>query len=209
MIKQMIHFLRAARHDNLVNIEKVLEGQEAIELHYEYAPFRLEKWVVAVNEDLINSLEEQLYELVEYLTRSSIKFDFDPDNIGLSKDMTIKYFLNEFSIDLENQEDNLKMLQAEIRAFFVQLCGESYAGKEPRESVESYKCPRLESMSTNGSISPMDELMSLNASMASIKIKNQESDKPKSKSGVLSQKVEDSMKKSMEVLLRFKKMSQK
>ena len=56
MIKQMIHFLRAARHDNLVNIEKVLEGQEAIELHYEYAPFRLEKWVVAVNEDLINSL---------------------------------------------------------------------------------------------------------------------------------------------------------
>jgi hypothetical protein len=64
-------------------------------------------------------------------------------------------------------------------------------------------------MSTNGSISPMDELLSLNASMASIKIKNQESDKPKSKSGVLSQKVEDSMKKSMEVLLRFKKMSQK
>jgi hypothetical protein len=55
----------------------------------------------------------------------------------------------------------------------------------------------------------MDELLSLNASMASIKIKNQESDKPKSKSGVLSQKVEDSMKKSMEVLLRFKKMSQK
>jgi hypothetical protein len=48
-----------------------------------------------------------MLELAEYLCRSSIKFSFDPDSIGLSENMTIKYFLNEFSIDLDNCSKNL------------------------------------------------------------------------------------------------------
>lgn len=47
-----------------------------------------------VDEGLLVTLEEQMLELAEYLTRSSIKFDFNPNCLGLSKDMTIKYFLN-------------------------------------------------------------------------------------------------------------------
>jgi hypothetical protein len=74
----MIHFLKVARHDNLINLEKVVEGKDEIILLYEYAPFRVEKWIVTVNEDLLDSLEEQMVELAESLTRSSIKFAFDP-----------------------------------------------------------------------------------------------------------------------------------
>lgn len=95
----MIHFLKVARHDNLINLEKVVEGKNEIVLLYEYAPFRLEKWIVTVNEDLLDSLEEQMVELAESLTRSSIKFAFDPECLGLSKDMTVKYFLKEFNLD--------------------------------------------------------------------------------------------------------------
>lgn len=49
MIRQMVHFLRAARHPSLVNLEKTLEGQDEVQLYYEYAPFKLEKWIATVN----------------------------------------------------------------------------------------------------------------------------------------------------------------
>jgi hypothetical protein len=44
--------------------------------------------------------------LAESLTRSSIKFTFDPQCLGLSKDMTVKYFLKEFNLDFEGQEEH-------------------------------------------------------------------------------------------------------
>ena len=39
-------------------------------------------------------------ELVDFLTRSSITFEFDPESVGLTSDMTAKYFLKEFSVDM-------------------------------------------------------------------------------------------------------------
>lgn len=90
----MIHFLKAARHENLVNLEKALEEEDRIEVFYEYVPFRLEKWLLDINEDLIHTLQEQMLDLAEYLCRSSIRFTFDPESIGLSENMNIKYFLN-------------------------------------------------------------------------------------------------------------------
>jgi hypothetical protein len=59
----------------------------------------LEKWIATVNEELLAMLEEQMLELAEYLTRSSIRFVFNPECLGLSSLMTIKYFLSEFSLD--------------------------------------------------------------------------------------------------------------
>lgn len=47
-----------------------------------------------------------MVELAENLTRSSIKFVFDPECLGLSKDMTVKYFLKEFNLDFEDQEQH-------------------------------------------------------------------------------------------------------
>jgi hypothetical protein len=42
-----------------------------------------------------------MLELAEYLSRSSIRFAFEPDCLGLSSELTIKYFLKEFSLDFE------------------------------------------------------------------------------------------------------------
>lgn len=47
----------------------------------------------------MQTLQLQMLDLAEYLARSSIKFSFDPSCIGLSKEMNVKYFLNEFSLD--------------------------------------------------------------------------------------------------------------
>jgi len=41
MIKQMVYFLKAAKHEYLVNVDKMLDGEDYIELYYEYVPMRL------------------------------------------------------------------------------------------------------------------------------------------------------------------------
>jgi hypothetical protein len=97
---------------------KVVERKGEVILLYEYAPFKLEKWIVTVNEDLLDSLEEQMLELAESLARSSIKFSFDPNCLGLSKDMTVKYFLKEFNLDFDDREEHFEQLRVEITKFF-------------------------------------------------------------------------------------------
>jgi hypothetical protein len=134
MIRQMVHFLRAARHDSLVNLEKSLEGPNEVQLYYEYAPFKLEKWIATVNEDLLGLLEEQMIELADYLSRSSIRFAFDPECLGLSSAMTIKYFLTEFSLDFEGHEEHLEQQKKEIAAFFKEMaCSVQEEAKRERQ----------------------------------------------------------------------------
>lgn len=60
-----------------------------------------------MNEELLVDLQHQLLSLAEYLSRLSIRFQFDPAAVGLSHELEVKYFLTEFCIDLENQEENL------------------------------------------------------------------------------------------------------
>ena len=46
--------------------------------------------------------------------------------------MNIKYFLNEFAIDLQNWEENLEGLRGEIRSFFKNMFGTTGSkGEEP------------------------------------------------------------------------------
>jgi len=52
-----------------------------------------------MGDDLMEEIYFQMLNLASYLTQHGIKFKFDPANIGLSKDIKLKYFLNEFSID--------------------------------------------------------------------------------------------------------------
>lgn len=63
IIRNMTHFLKVARHECLINLENVVERKDEVILFYEYAPFKLEKWIVTVNEDLLESLEEQMLDL--------------------------------------------------------------------------------------------------------------------------------------------------
>lgn len=49
----MIHFFKAVKHESLINFLKILEAPHEIQIYYEYAPFRLEKWLVMVDEGLL------------------------------------------------------------------------------------------------------------------------------------------------------------
>ncbi len=121
VVSQMVHFLKSARHDYLVNLERVLEEEDRVHLCYEYAPLRLERWLVAVNGELLGELEQQLVELAEFLTRSSIAFTFRPEAVGLSRDLTIKYFLSEFAVDAHSHEEHFPDIRTSIRTHFQQL----------------------------------------------------------------------------------------
>ena len=96
----------------------------------------------------------QLVELAQHLSRASIKFQFDPMAVGLTQDMTIKYFLNQFQLDLGDSEANLKQKRIEIREFFSKLS--EYNSPEKEEEEEEEEGNRGQSMSTNGSLTPAD-----------------------------------------------------
>jgi hypothetical protein len=59
--------------------------------------------------------------LTFYLTERGIKFLFDPDNVGLSKDIKIKYFLKDFSIDTENKFANYKETSEAVVEYFTEF----------------------------------------------------------------------------------------
>ena len=71
--------------------------------------------------------------------------------VGLSQDMTIKYFLDEFQLDVGDWEENLKQKKIEIREFFSKLT-------EPSSLHEKEEENRGQSISTNGSLTPADEI---------------------------------------------------
>ena len=59
--------------------------------------------------------------LATYLTQNGLKFKFNPKNIGLSKDIKVKYFLSEFAIDNEKKLANYKEVEEDILRFFSEF----------------------------------------------------------------------------------------
>ncbi len=74
-----------------------------------------------IGDDIIEELEFEMLALANYLTQHNIKFRFDPNCIGLSKSIRVKYFLHEFMIDGESKMSNYKEVEAEIVAFFKEF----------------------------------------------------------------------------------------
>jgi hypothetical protein len=57
--------------------------------------------------------------LTFYLTENGIKFLFDPNNLGLSKEIKIKYFLKDFSFDSDNKLANYKEIADAVTKYFT------------------------------------------------------------------------------------------
>ena len=77
-------------------------------------PLTLEKWILDLGDDILDELQAQMMSLARYLTKQDIKFRFDPYCLGLSKDIKVKYFLTEFMVDSENQNEYYDQVAAEI-----------------------------------------------------------------------------------------------
>ena len=56
--------------------------------------------------------------LATYLTQAGIRFRFEPRNLGLSREIKVKYFLDEFSIDNERKLLNYKEVEEAIVRYF-------------------------------------------------------------------------------------------
>lgn len=52
-----------------------------------------------LGDDIIEQIEFEMLSLANYLTQKNVKFSFDPHCLGLSKEIRVKYFLNEFVLD--------------------------------------------------------------------------------------------------------------
>lgn len=91
--------------------------------------------------------------------------------------MTLKYFLHEFVVDVENSEENLQNLRKEIRYFFKSIKKSKRKVSQREESAKVVendlkKSVRMGSISTNGSYSTQEDLTSLTESLIKLKVDN-------------------------------------
>lgn len=74
----------------------------------------MSKWILDMGDDLVKELQLELMNLASFLSKNGVKFIFDPKCVGLSQDIKIKYFLNEFAMDYDNKFSNFKENEQQI-----------------------------------------------------------------------------------------------
>ena len=122
ILLKMKELMSSLQNDHLIALHHATHHHNGIfEVYYEYAPLALERWVLEVGDDLVEQLELEMVCLARYLSQAGIKFRFNPSNVGLSQEIKLKYFLADFTVDVEGHEQNFKEAEAEIRAFFTEF----------------------------------------------------------------------------------------
>ena len=98
-----------------------LDEENTCNFYYEYVPLTIGQWVIDMGDELVKELQFELLALANYLTNNGIRFAFEPQCVGLSKDIKIKYFLTEFAIDHQNKLANYKDNEEKINEYFEEL----------------------------------------------------------------------------------------
>jgi hypothetical protein len=57
---------------------------------------KLENWIFTVNPTLIERLKKEMVELIQYVEKLGVRLQFYPENIGVSEDMSLRYFIGHF-----------------------------------------------------------------------------------------------------------------
>jgi hypothetical protein len=109
ILKKMSAFISSLESEFLISLHHAERTPDnKYHFYYEYAPLTIEKWILDMGDDVLEELEFEILNLATYLTQNGIKFKFNPRNLGLSKDIKVKYFLNEFAIDNDKKLANFK-----------------------------------------------------------------------------------------------------
>lgn len=136
--------------------------------------------------------------LANFLTQQGIKFKFHPSNLGLSKDIKVKYFLSEFAID-DKKLSNYKEVEEDIVKFFGDFRDTSEDKDKDKE--QSSLLDRKSADSAN--------LFGSNTTRESWEVKSSKSSnsaRAMMAKNSLKEKIENSKKKSLEILSKLKNM---
>ena len=82
-------------------------------------------------------LKTEMMELIEYIEKLSIRFEFYPENIGLSDDMSLKYFIGEFDPFEQAPEGYYNSIKACVEYYFSTF--ETLEKPENRLKIELQK----------------------------------------------------------------------
>ena len=91
-------------HSSLIKLHYSEHEEGSFNFYYEYVHLTLEKWIINLGDDVLDSLKSQMLDLSNFLNASGIAFTFDPRFVGVNQDMRLKYFISDFSIIDAGQE---------------------------------------------------------------------------------------------------------
>ena len=114
--------LQQLNHPFLINLRGFEQQGNAVYFYYQYAPLTIEKWILDLGDAVVDGLKHQMLALAAFLNCRGISFAFSPQQLGLSQQIDLQYFLHEFSL-LEGAQEaqlaaNLAANQQCIGQFF-------------------------------------------------------------------------------------------
>lgn len=114
--------LQSVSHPFLINLRGFHQQDNKAYFYYQYAHLTIEKWILDLGEEIVDRLQHQMLALAAFLNQRGVCFTFSPEQLGLSHQIDVQYFLHEFSLqegkDQQLMQANLASNQQRIEHFF-------------------------------------------------------------------------------------------
>lgn len=103
--------LQSVSHPFLINLRGCQQQDSTAYFYYQYAHLTIERWILDLGEEIVDRLKHQMLALAAFLNQRGVCFAFSPQQLGLSQQIDVQYFLHEFSL---REGRDPRLLQADL-----------------------------------------------------------------------------------------------
>lgn len=84
VISQAVQKLEQLSHSSLIKFYYSEHKEGSFSLYFEYVHLTLEKWIINLGDDVLDSLKNQMLDLSRFLNAGGVAFTFDPRFVGVN-----------------------------------------------------------------------------------------------------------------------------
>lgn len=94
VLQRTAEVLRSVRHPFLINLRAFQQQHNSAYFYYQYVHLTIERWILDLGQEIIDRLKRQMLALAAYLNQHGLCFTFSPQQLGLSHQIDVQYFLH-------------------------------------------------------------------------------------------------------------------